>query len=150
MAEESQDYTVFDNPEILTTLEELDRVCPDWRKILLSMYAQGASDREIMMELGISEAVFEMLYGDLECDFRQMVDFGRLASQAWWESLGRKNLHNPKFQTALYKFNMGNRFEWTERSETSRTNIEHRGLDRASLEKEVEQLIALLDGAGSN
>ena len=39
---------------------------------------------------------------------------------------------------------------WTEKSETSRTNIEHRGMDRASLEKEVEQLMAMLNGAGSN
>jgi len=112
---------------------------------MLSMYDQGASDREIMKEIGVSAGVFKMLYSDVDCDFKAMVDFGRLRSHAWWESLGRKNLENTKFQTALYKFNMSNRFGWTEKSTESLTNVEYKNLDNDSLKREISELMKELE-----
>lgn len=122
-------------------LDKLDAKFDNWRKTLLEQYKEGASDREIMTSLRLSRGAWEKLYNNgLDSDFHELVDMGRLLSHSWWEKQGRINLYNPKFQTALYKIQMQNRFGWSEKTEQSLTNIEIENKDDAALLQEIKQL----------
>ena len=127
------------------TLAKLEKKDPDWRKTALALYDQGASDREVMKELALSPGSWEVLYNDvLESDFRELVDFGRLLSHAWWESQGRINLRNKQFNAALWTINMKNRFGWSEKTEQSMTNLDYGNMDSDTLLKEIKELNARL------
>ena len=123
-------------------LERLD-ASPDWRKTLLKLYKIGASDREVMCELKLSRGAWAELYQNpLDCDFQELVELGRLWAHAWWETQGRENLLNNKFQTALYTIQMKNRFGWSEKSEQSMTNIDLKNLNDEELSREIKELLA--------
>lgn len=121
-------------------LEKLEAKNPDWRVDIANLYDQGASDREIMREVGLTPHQFKALYDDMNIDFRELVDLGRMLAGAWWEAQGRKNLFNSKFNTTLWKFNIANRLGWSEKTETSNTNIDFSNMDDQSLMKEIEEL----------
>ena len=94
-----------------------------------------------MKELALSPGSWEVLYNDvLESDFRELVDFGRLLSHAWWESQGRINLRNKQFNAALWTINMKNRFGWSEKTEQSMTNLDYGNMDSDTLLKEIKEL----------
>ena len=121
-------------------LATLDDRSPEWRKTMLSMYDQGASDSEIMKELGLSLGSWESLYADvMESDFKEIVDYGRLMARAWWDAQGRINLFNKQFNTSLWVINMKNRFGWSEKTEQSLTNIDYKSKDDAQLMQEIKQ-----------
>lgn len=80
------------------------------------LYAEGCSDVEVMAELRISKQKFDLMYATDE-DFKELIDAGRLASSAYWHSVGRKNLFNKNLNTNLWMFVMKNRFGWAERQE---------------------------------
>lgn len=125
--------------KILARLDEKE----DWRKLVLSLYNQGASDREIMRELSMTPASWNVIYDDvLESDFQELVDFGRAMSHAWWESQGRINLKTRYFNTALWTINMKNRFGWSEKTEQSLTQIDFQQMDDTALIKEIRELNA--------
>lgn len=123
-------------------LEILDARPESWRKEMLSLYDQGASDREVMRELDLLPDQWKVLCADLTSDFLKIVETGRLLQHAWWETQGRKNLYNNKFNTQLYKFQMSNRFGWSDRTESSMTNIDFSNADDQTLMREIEELSA--------
>jgi len=128
--------------DALPILAKLEKNFENWRKTLLEMYSQGASDREVICTLKLSKGAWDtLLNAQLECDFAELVETGRLLSHAWWETQGRINLHNPKFQFGGWTIQMKNRFGWSEKSEQSMTNLDLSNLDDASLSREVAQLL---------
>ena len=132
--------------ETLQILAELEKRESNWRKEMLSLYDQGASDREVMRELGLTPAQWNTLSRDpMSSDFLEISELGRLMAHAWWEAEGRKNLYNNKFNTALYKFQMSNRFGWSEKTESSLTNIDFANMDDQVLMKEIRELSARLE-----
>lgn len=124
--------------KLLKTLKE-DH--DDWRKTMMSMYAEGASDREVLVALKLSPGAWRLLEENvLDSDFSELVTLGRIWAQAWWERMGRTNLTTPKFNTALWGLQMKNRFGWSEKSEESRVNIDMTNKDDATLQREIEDL----------
>lgn len=134
--------------ETKALLKKLDEHHEDWRSTLLGMYKQGASDREVMVELGLSKGAWQLLLGEsasLYSDFEELVDLGRLCSYAWWERQGRTNLMTSKFQTALWTIQMKNRFGWSEKSESSVSNVQLENLNDEELQREIERLQVQFD-----
>lgn len=95
---------------------------PDW-KALTDEYAQGASDVEIAVLLGISLTDFYEMERDIP-EFATFASKGRTLSQAWWVGRSRANLWNKEFNTALYNFNMKNRYGWADKIEAKDTSEE--------------------------
>lgn len=114
----------------------------NWGEQLMEEYKAGASDVEVAAVLNITMATFNMNYKD-NLLFKQLVDLGRGLSNAWWHSMGRKNLVNRQFNTALWSFNMKNRFGWAEKSETV---MEDRPTDQQSLDEMRSKLLAKMPG----
>ena len=136
-------------PSTKRLLKKLDDSFENWRKLLLTQYKEGASDREVMTSLRLSPGGWDNLRKNvLDTDFNELVTLGRLLSHAWWEKQGRLNLHNPKFQTALYKIQMQNRFGWSEKTEQSLTNLDLSNKDDASLLQEIKDLNRVLGETG--
>lgn len=134
--------------QLLSKLDELDfgKADTSWRKEVLRLYREGGSDREVMVMLKLSRGAWENLMGNtLDCDFKDLVDLGRVHSHAWWEKQGRTNLHNRHFQTALWTIQMKNRFGWSEKTEQSLTNIDLTNKNDVELMEEIKQLRAEFD-----
>lgn len=111
---------------------------------MLSLYANGYSDIEVCKEIKISFKQFVEY-----CDnpgFKNIVDYGRDAAQAWWMTQGRTNLTNKEFVTELWKYNMTNRFGWASKSEAKRDITETVNIDKlkAELKDKMPELAMLL------
>ena len=136
---------------------EFEKVVPElesreelWQKEMLDLYLQGASDYEVMRELDLTPAKWAtMEQAAFDSNFRETVEVGRAMARAWWETIGRTNIKNTKFNTALYKFNMANRFGWTEKSETSMTNVDFSNMDNQTLNDTIQGLYKRLQDAKS-
>jgi len=86
---------------------------------MIQLYEEGASDHEVCRELKCSYADFDKRY-KTDSIFAQLVDFGRLASKAWWLTLGRKGAMGGKnFNFQAWYANMKNRFGWSDKAEIS-------------------------------
>lgn len=109
----------------------------DWNA-LREIYEQGGSDIEIANELRISMREFLKMEKEIP-NFSRFVELGRTMSQAWWYSRGRKNLANKEFNTALYNFNMKNRYGWADKVETS-TNPSDDTLNADQMKSEIARL----------
>ena len=92
----------------------------DWQKLVISLMSEGASQKEIMTELGIgSQLFYDLLERDEE--FSNTIKRGIEISEAWWERQGRINLNNKSFNAVLWYMNMRNRFNWKDRNSTDIT-----------------------------
>ena len=127
----------------MAILEKRDK---DWRAEALNLYDQGAFDREVMRQLDLTPEKWKLLMEDIYIsDFREVVEVGRALSHAWWETQGRKNLYNSKFNTQLYKTMMSNHFGWSDKSETSMTRLDFENMNDADLLRTIKGLSAKLN-----
>ena len=127
--------------EYKEVVEQLEAREENWRKEMLDLYLQGASDHEVMREMDLTPSKWKIMETSVfDSGFRELVEVGRAMARAWWETVGRTNIKNNKFNTTLYKFNMANRFGWTDKSETSMTNIEFANMDNQTLEETIKDL----------
>lgn len=103
-----------------------------WKQKMLSMYENGASDIEVQAWIWKERGSFsnDLWYRWLkeEPEFSEAVNLGHKLCEAWWQNMGRTNLHQeqdgPKFNSTLWYMNMKNRFAWSDRQETT-----HQGPD---------------------
>ena len=109
----------------------------DW-DALRDIYENGGSDVEIANALRISMREFLKMEKEIPT-FARFVELGRTMSQSWWYSRGRKNLANKEFNTALYNFNMKNRFGWADKVETS-SNPADDTLNADQMKSEITRL----------
>lgn len=102
---------------------------PDWEQVT-ALYSEGAGDPEIARALKITMAAFYSLMEESPA-FAKFVESGRTLAMAWWWEKGRKGLFADKFNTALYNFNMKNRYGWADKIDTNdTTNKEPADLDQ--------------------
>lgn len=121
-----------------TIIEELPE---DWQKTALAMYDSGASDREVMRELGLTPYRWDTLMQSLTGEFGEVVELGRMLSHAWWESLGRKGVLEPKLlDTTLYVAVMKNRYGWSEK-QNDMTVTDGKNLSEDDLNRMVKELM---------
>lgn len=93
----------------------------DWSKEIIDLYQQGASDAEVAAK---QRWTIKSFYGMMEKNetFRQLIEFGRTLSLAWWESQPRKNITNKQFNSSVYALYMKNKHGWADRIESTTTN----------------------------
>ena len=98
----------------------LERLPKSWAGIVAGEYLDGASDVEVRAKLRMTRKLWDTLYNDPETtEFREVVDFGRMLSHAWWVGKARENLHTKTFNANLWLSYMKNQFGWSEKSTTT-------------------------------
>ena len=84
---------------------------PNNKKEVNDMFANGSTVVEICKFLGINKSTwYRWLKDPRKKDFQENVELGIQASEAYWIGVGRNNLENKSFNTALYSFMMVNKF----------------------------------------
>lgn len=107
----------------------------------------GKSKREIAAEMLIYVDTFDEWARDPDKpEFAEAFKLGEQAREAYWESLGRVNIDNPRFKESLYKFITGVRFGWSEKSEvTTKSDAPATGTELDNLIKEKLKSLGLTD-----
>lgn len=91
-----------------------------WEETVAKAYAEGYSDTEVKALLRMTNGIWDSLYNDpVESSFRQIVEFGRTLSKAWWIGKARKNIENRQFNAALWYMVMKNQFGWSDKTTTT-------------------------------
>jgi|TARA_R110000824_G_scaffold159970_1_gene334605 alpha-galactosidase/6-phospho-beta-glucosidase family protein len=86
---------------------------PANKKAILEMFSKGASIVEACNFLGINKSTwYRWLKDDRKKDFQEVAELGLDASESYWVQLGRDNIENKSFNTALYSFLMVNKFNY--------------------------------------
>lgn len=112
--------------------EGLESLPKAWKKKMLSMYENGASDVEVQAWIWKKRGSFsnDLWYRWMkeEPDFSETVNLGHKLCESWWQNMGRTNLtqeqDGPKFNSTLWYMNMKNRFGWADKQETQVTGAE--------------------------
>ena len=84
---------------------------PQRKRQLEMLFYNGGSIVEACHLLGIVKQTFYNWY-DKHKDFKEVVDFGKIAAESWWIQKGRENVDNKRFNHALWLLIMVNRFKW--------------------------------------
>ena len=86
---------------------------PKNKKAIGEMFEKGASIVEVCKFLGINKSTwYRWLKDERKNDFQEAAQLGLEASEAYWVQLGRDNVENKSFNTALYSFLMVNKFNY--------------------------------------
>lgn len=96
-----------------TTLAKLPKT---WRKQMLAIAADGGSQTEARVALGIGTSAWYTLTED-SAEFREAVKEAEAISAVWWEKSGRKLAIEGGGNSAIWIFNMKNRFGWRDKPE---------------------------------
>lgn len=100
---------------------------PDgWQTKILSLYREGASNIEIKAQIhewrgSFSNDLWERWCKEEE-EFSQVINVGKMLSEAWWSKSGRTNLVNKEFNYTGWYMNMKNRFGWSDKLKTDNNN----------------------------
>ena len=86
---------------------------PKNKKAIGEMFEKGASIVEVCKFLGINKSTwYRWLKDERKKEFQEAAQLGLEASEAYWVQLGRDNVENKYFNTALYSFLMVNKFNY--------------------------------------
>ena len=86
---------------------------PKNKKAIGEMFEKGASIVEVCKFLGINKSTwYRWLKDERKKDFQEAAELGLEASESYWVQLGRDNVENKSFNTALYSFLMVNKFNY--------------------------------------
>ena len=86
---------------------------PKNKKAIGEMFEKGASIVEVCKFLGINKSTwYRWLKDERKKDFQEAAQLGLESSEAYWVQLGRDNVENKSFNTALYYFLMVNKFNY--------------------------------------
>ena len=86
---------------------------PQNKKEVLEMFDRGSSIVEVCKFLGINKSTwYRWLKDPRKGDFQEHAEKGLEASEAYWVQMGRENVENKNFNTALYSFMMVNKFNY--------------------------------------
>jgi hypothetical protein len=117
-----------------------------WLDKLIAAYQEGCSDVEVCSRLKITQSHFKTMY-DENPKVRELVDFGRSLSYAWWMEQARLGLYNKTLNVNLWQFVMKNRFGWADKIETTNgipDDLANLDAVRAELESKLPGLLKAL------
>jgi len=87
-----------------------------WQKTMINCGSEGGSAVEVRVLLGISTSAWETLLTD-SAEFRETEKAARDLCNVWWEKNGRKLAIEGGGNSAIWIFNMKNRFGWRDKAE---------------------------------
>ena len=80
---------------------------------VMKMFQEGASIVEVCKFLGINKSTwYRWLKDPRKKDFQDSAELGLESSEAYWVRMGRENIENKSFNTALNSFLMVNKFNY--------------------------------------
>jgi hypothetical protein len=94
---------------------------PAFCERVIELGEEGKSKAQIARVLRVSRKSL-YLWMKIHPEFAEAMEEAQFAALAWWEDVGQAGLTIPKFNAALYAFNMKNRFrefyadKWTSRT----------------------------------
>lgn len=96
-----------------------EKITVEWAdekaKKLASMFKNGESLAEVCAKLMVAKNSFYKAC-DISPAFADAYEMGLLLSEAWWQKLGRAgSAGQVKIQPLTWKFNMQNKFGWSEK-----------------------------------
>lgn len=94
-----------------TTVDDLPN---DWQQIMTDCGQDGGSAAEARCLLGIGMSAWETLLKDSE-EFREAEKVRQALCEVWWEKRGREMASGEQGNSAVWIFNMKNRFGWRDR-----------------------------------
>lgn len=92
-----------------------------WSQSVIDLYTNGGSDAEVAAFLRVTIKAFYKQMED-NAAFKELVEFGRTLSQAWWESQFRKNITNKNLNSTLLTFYMKNKHGWADKMDTTQSS----------------------------
>ena len=107
----------------------------DWIEATMDTYRAGGSDVEVCKAIKTTLKKFNEMVASND-KFAELVEYGRLLSEAWWMEQARYSLTNKQFNTPLWAFYMKNKFGWADKTE----NIERLPDELANLDAVKEKL----------
>ena len=109
------------------------------KKEVNEMFTSGATVVEICKFLGINKSTwYRWLKDPRKKDFQEAVELGLQSSEAFWIGVGRENLENKSFNTALYSFMMVNKFGYRSAYSKQEKDITETKTTRVEVKKAVD------------
>jgi hypothetical protein len=109
------------------------------KKVVNEMFANGSTVVEICKFLGINKSTwYRWLKDPRKKDFQESVELGLQSSEAYWISVGRNNLENKSFNTALYSFMMVNKFGYRSAYSKQEKDITETKTTKVEVKKAVD------------
>jgi hypothetical protein len=96
----------------------VDKLPANWKNLLTEVAERGGSVLEMQVKLGLGSSGWYTLIEDSE-EFRNSVEMAKQQAQIWWEEKGRTLTETGS--AVAWKFNMQNRFGWSDRTQTAHT-----------------------------
>ena len=121
-----------------------------WTEIMArrieALFDQGGTIVEASRLMGINRSTFHRWATGTDKEkqkFREVVEIGKEAAEAWWIRQGRDNLETRGFNHGLWLMNMVNRFGWSssESKKEEKKEIEHTGVVEVKKKVEVEAIL---------
>ena len=111
-----------------------------------NLFDEGGTLQEAARLMGIDRSTFHrwMKGADKEkSSFREIVNTGKEASEAWWIRQGREYLDTRGFNHALWLINMVNRFGWrsTYSKKEEHKEVEHKGTVEVKKRVDVDSIL---------
>ena len=125
------------------------------RRRMQTLFDNGGSLAEASREMGISRSTFNRWMKGTDAaknDFREVINLGKEASEAWWIRQGRENLETRGFNSNLWLLNMVNRFGWNSNSKEEpkeeKKEIEHKGTVEVKKSVDIDAIMEKALGKG--
>ncbi len=87
----------------------------------------GMSDIEIATEFGISKSTMDA-WGAKYPNFKEALDIGRTAYEAYYLRVGRRNFTNDRFNNSLFKFLAMNKLNYSDKVESKSMTLNQHGV----------------------
>ena len=111
------------NREVWEVKPDKEKGEETWIDTMLNLYSQGLSDIEVLAEMRVPKRKFEEYMKSK--DFREIVETGRMLSEAYWLKMGRVGAQSKgSVDSAIWSFNMQNRFGWASKQDTRAATVE--------------------------
>jgi len=110
------------------------------------LFDQGGTLVEASRLMGINRSTFNRWLKGTDKEkqnFREVVDVGKEASEAWWIRQGRENLDTRGFNHGLWLMNMVNRFGWTSSHsrKDEKKEVQHSGTVEVKKKVDVDAIL---------
>lgn len=129
--------------------DDLSSLPMGWESHIITLYSNGASDMEVMGWIAMARGTFSRnlwrRWLNEESEFSEIIEMGRIISEAWWSRVGRENVKNNQFNSIMYIWRTRNQFGWNDKGEQKTieapiTEIDYTQISTESL-KEIARAI---------